>query len=155
MSRSVSNFAGFSGSICSHVEGMTGSVSPLYEAGAQLRRAGVVPGYYMTSEAALSKLSYLLALPHLSTSKRIQMMTQSIRGEITEQANVTFEHPARIPATRESLTSLGYAISGGDVVEVKRLLKGDAGWLLNESDYAGNTPLVSIEIPTIISIAWS
>lgn len=122
---------------------MTGSVSPLYEAGAPLRRAGVIPGYDMTSEAALSKLSYLLALPNLDSAERTRMMSLSIRGEITEHANVLFEHPSTTSTARQSLTNFGYAISEGNLAEVQRLLEGDAGWQLNESDYAGNTPLVS------------
>lgn len=122
---------------------MTGTVSPLYEASAPLRRAGVIPGYDMTSEAALSKLSYLLALPDLSTEAIIQMMSVSLRGEFTpEPQTMAFEHPRALTVGKESLTSLAYAISDGNVSEVKRLLTGNLGWLLNESDYAGNTPMV-------------
>ena len=123
---------------------MTGSVSPLYEPAMMLKRAGVIPGHDMTSEAALAKLSYLLASPDLSTHKIIELMSVSIRGELTEQGNILFEHPTRsLPAPLANLTSLSYAISNGNLAETRELLKGDLGWLLNEADYSGNTPLVS------------
>ena len=129
------------------IVGMTGTVSPLYEPAMLLKRAGVIPGHDMTSEAALAKLSYLLALPDLSPEHIVQKMSISLRGELTEQANMVFEHPNGILTDRIAhLTSLGYAISNGDVVEVQKLLKGDRGWLLNEADYSGNTPLVSINL---------
>lgn len=122
---------------------MTGTVSPLYEAGAPLRRAGVVPGHDMTTEAALAKLSYLLALPNLTMEDIIRQLSVSLRGEFTEPTNMIFEHPQSIlPTGIANLTYLGYAISKGDVTEVQKLLQGDLGWLLNEADYSGNTPLV-------------
>ena len=118
---------------------MTGTVSPLYEPALLLQRAGVVPGHDMTSEAALAKLSYLLALPDLTIEDVRRQMAISLRGELTELTSVVFAHPR---AT--NLTSLCYAISKGSEQEVQEILKGDVGWLLlNEADYSGNTPLVS------------
>lgn len=109
-----------------------------------LKRAGVIPGHDMTSEAALAKLSYLLAMPGLSPEDIVKKMSVSLRGELTEQASMLFEHPNGVlPDRLANLTSLGYAISEGDVPEVQKLLKDDHGWLLNEADYSGNTPLVS------------
>ena len=61
---------------------MTGTVSPLYEPAMLLKRAGVIPGHDMTSEAALAKLSYLLAMPGLSPEDVIQKMSVSLRGEL-------------------------------------------------------------------------
>ena len=128
-----------------HNVGMRGSVSPLYEPAMLLKRAGVIPGHDMTSEAALAKLSYLLAMPGLTPEDIVQKMSVSLRGELTElQANMVFEHPnAVLPDRIANLTSFGYAICKGDVAEIKKRLKGDPGWLLNEADYSGNTPLVS------------
>ncbi|KAL8827890.1 MAG: hypothetical protein Q9191_002918 [Dirinaria sp. TL-2023a] len=121
---------------------MTGSVSPLYEPAVRLTQAGVVPGYDLTSEAALTKLSFLLGLPDLAIDDVTQQMSKSLRGEITEQAPIAFEHPSIYLSKRvTSLTALGYAIACGSVEEVKDLLEGDIEWMLNESDYAGNTPL--------------
>ena len=125
---------------------MTGTVSPLYEPALMLKRVGVIPGHDMTSEAALAKLSYLLATPGLSIEDIIQKMSVSLRGELTDsQANMVFEHPNGVlPNRLANLASLGYAISKGDVLEVQKILNGDLGWLLNEPDYCGNTPLVGI-----------
>ena len=122
---------------------MTGTVSPLYAPAMLLKRAGVIPGHDMTTEAALAKLSYLLSLPNLSTRSIIEQMSISLRGEFTEQTTIVFEHPrGNPPAKVENLTSLGYAISKGVVSQVQEILKGNLGWLLNEADYSGNTPLV-------------
>lgn len=124
---------------------MIGTVSPLYEPAMLLKRAGVIPGHDMTSEAALSKLSYLLALPDLTTEAIIQQMSVSLRGEFTEQINMVFEHPrGYLPIGIANFTLLGYAISKGDVVEVQEHLRWHLGWLLNEADYSGNTPLVGL-----------
>lgn len=109
-----------------------------------LKRVGLIAGHDMTSEAALAKLSYLLALPYLSTEGVIQQMSISLRGEFTEQTNIIFQHPhGMLPDRLANLTSLGYAISRGNVLEVIGLLKGELGWLLNGADYLGNTPLVN------------
>ena len=110
-----------------------------------LKRAGVVPGYDLTSEAALAKLSYLLALPDLSIEDVILQMSISLRGELTEQTNVAFAHPSGfLPEHLSTLSALGYAISRGNSDELMDVLKGDLEWLLNEADYSGNTPLVRI-----------
>lgn len=121
---------------------MKGAVSPLYEPAMLLKRAGVIPGHDMTSEAALAKLSYLLAMPGSNPENVVQKMSVSLRGELTEQAHMVFEHPNRVlPDRLADFASLGYAISNGDVAEIQKLLKDDQGWLLNEADYSGNTPL--------------
>lgn len=61
---------------------MTGTVSPLYEPAMLLKRAGVIAGHDMTSEAALAKLSYLLAMPGSNPEDVIQKMSISLRGEL-------------------------------------------------------------------------
>lgn len=132
-------------SLIHNIKGLTGTVNPLYEPAILLKRAGVIPGHDMTSEAALAKLSYLLAMPGLTPEDIVQKMSISLRGELTEvQANMVFEHPnAVLPDRVANFTSLGYAISQGDVPEILKRMKGDHVWLLNEADYSGNTPLVS------------
>lgn len=118
----------------------------------RLKRAGVVPGYDLTSEAALAKLSYLLALPDRSIEDVTGKMAIALRGELTEQTSMVFEHPSGfLPQHLSSLSALGYAIARGSLEELQDVLKGDLGWLLNEADYSGNTPLVSLSADVAIS----
>ena len=125
--------------------GMNGTVSPLYEPAMRLQRAGVVPGYDLTSEAALAKLSYLLALRGLTVEDVTGKMSISLRGELTEQTGVAFEHPRGfLPQHRSRLSALGYVIARGDLAELQEVLTGDLEWLVNQADYSGNTPLVSL-----------
>ncbi|KAF3207781.1 hypothetical protein TWF106_011596 [Orbilia oligospora] len=118
---------------------LTGTVSPLYAPGTALGRAGVVFGHDLTSEAALTKLIWLLGKNLTDTQIRFQM-SHSLRGELTEQSQTLFEHPGLTPKM-ESISRLGYAIRDGDLDEIERVLVAQEGWLLNEVDYAGRTPL--------------
>ncbi|KAF8472072.1 asparaginase-domain-containing protein [Kalaharituber pfeilii] len=139
---------------------MTGNVSPLYATGSALARAGVVFGMDMTTEAALTKLSCLLSDPTLTNSQIREKMSKSLRGELTEQNITSFSHPPVAPTAfqprgallpqplepkQAALSTLGYAIKKGDYSAVMDALKAakaeGVGWLLNEFDYAGYTPL--------------
>ncbi|KAK1760870.1 asparaginase-domain-containing protein [Echria macrotheca] len=126
-----------------------GFVSPLYAPGTALGRAGVVFGHDLTTEAALTKLSYLLALPGLEYSEITKRMAHSMRGEMTEMTLPAFTHPAgsidsamaRLTSAESAFTALGYAIRNGDVRTVNEILEGDEFnyQLLKRADYAGNT----------------
>ena len=48
-----------------------------------LQEAGVVPGHDMTTEAALTKLSFLLGQKQLSCKERKTKMGQNLSGEMT------------------------------------------------------------------------
>ena len=61
-----------------------GSVSAAYEAGAVLEAAGVVQGADMTPEAALAKLSYILAIEGLTVDEKRRMLRMNLRGELTQ-----------------------------------------------------------------------
>ncbi|KIH94089.1 60kDa lysophospholipase [Sporothrix brasiliensis 5110] len=91
-----------------------GFVSPLYAPATALGRAGVVFGHDLTTEAALTKLSYLLALDGLSYADIQERMARSLCGEMTELTSPVFSHPAGAlgdspsvgPAHLAGLTSL-------------------------------------------------
>ncbi|KAL8910394.1 MAG: hypothetical protein Q9171_004303 [Xanthocarpia ochracea] len=119
---------------------MIGTVSPLYAPAMRLKRAGLVPGHDMTTEAALAKLSYLLG-QDLCPEKVAQRMTISLRGELTEHTATAFQHPSGLPTHLADLTALGYAITAGDVEVVRDALRGTMKHLVSEPDYSGNTPL--------------
>jgi L-asparaginase len=61
----------------------SGSVQPgAYETGSALMRAGAVPGFDMTSEAALTKLAVLLG-QGLDSAAVAALMQQDVAGELT------------------------------------------------------------------------
>lgn len=126
---------------------VSGFVSPVYAPGTQLGRAGVIFGLDLTAEAALAKLSYLLALPGLGREEICERLSRPLRGEMTEVALPTFSHPAgsldsaasRLTASESAFAALGYAIRSEDADVVRQILSGEGAQLINQADYAGNT----------------
>ncbi|KAF7880390.1 uncharacterized protein EAF02_007236 [Botrytis sinoallii] len=107
-------------------------------------RAGVVFGHDLTTEAALTKLSFLLALPDLSYDDVTMQMQCSIRGEMTEEGSTAFSHPpteVAVTAQQQAFTGLGYAIEKGDTNAIINILDHDRAGLLQTTDYVGNTAL--------------
>lgn len=62
-----------------------GAVSAVYETGRQLDELGVLPGFDMTPEAALAKLSYVLSKDSWNTETKQLMMRTNLRGELTNE----------------------------------------------------------------------
>ncbi|XP_077484540.1 L-asparaginase 1-like [Amblyomma americanum] len=60
-----------------------GSVSASYETGSELLKAGVIPGADMTPEAALTKLSFVLARSEWTLEEKKKKLQESLRGELT------------------------------------------------------------------------
>lgn len=60
-----------------------GAVAEMYSTGHSLRAAGVVAGHDMTTECALTKLSYLLSFPDHDRMTVSRLMGESLRGELT------------------------------------------------------------------------
>jgi lysophospholipase len=120
-----------------------GTVSPLYASATALAKAGVVFGLDMTTEAALTKLSCLLADEKLTPVEISRQMSKSLRGELTETTDTYFSHPnAELPPMLSALSKLGYAIQDQNVQDIQVILKEAAGqFLLNQFDYSGKTPL--------------
>ncbi|XP_035719283.1 L-asparaginase 1-like isoform X1 [Vespa mandarinia] len=61
----------------------TGRVSGTYEAGKLLEEAGVISGYDMTPEAALTKLAYVLSNTDWNVKRKRRIMQSNLRGELT------------------------------------------------------------------------
>ncbi|KAG9241799.1 60 kDa lysophospholipase-like protein [Calycina marina] len=123
----------------------SGTVSPLYAPATVLGNAGVVFGHDLTTEAALTKLSFLLALKGLSYEDIVTQMQLSLRGEITVMVTEQFRHPGSdvpvITAYQTAFTALGHAITSGCLPVVVNLLDHDTHNLLLAADYADNTAL--------------
>jgi lysophospholipase len=124
----------------------SGTVSPTYAPATILGNAGVVFGHDLTTEAALTKLFFLLAMPELSYEDTVAQMGLSLRGEMTELplntqfAHLDIEEPVISPE-QTAFTALGHAIANGDHNAVKKMLMADQTKLIFAKDYAGNTAL--------------
>ncbi|XP_028166059.1 uncharacterized protein LOC114356884 [Ostrinia furnacalis] len=135
----------------------TGAVaSPIYETGRLLARCGVVSGYDMTPEAALTKLSYVLSKSELSYQEKVEMMSMNIRGEMTTASSIAVEDHTLVDALATSLNIqspkmlvevtekvfgalLLHAIEKHDELSVKKML--DMGADVNAPNSEGKTPL--------------
>jgi lysophospholipase len=135
-----------------------GSVTMDYAVGAALVEAGVVSGGDMTTEAALTKLAYLLSL-ELSLNEVRRFVSENIRGELTPRRAPRFSARERQfvdsvaqvltqgmnmgadPETQQALYPilLCSAAARGDLAALHRIAV--TGVSLGSADYDGRTAL--------------
>ena len=84
-------------------------------------------------------------MPDITTDEVMKQMSTSLRGEHTEHTQHVFEHPSsQLLLSLANLSALDYAIANGDMESVQQILINGSELLLNEADYSGNTPMVSL-----------
>ncbi|XP_067219186.1 60 kDa lysophospholipase-like [Chanodichthys erythropterus] len=138
---------------------LRGTVTTSYATGQALSDAGLVGGFDMTTEAALSKLSYVLGKQDLTPEKKKEMLRRDLRGEMTadldgaklslrdsrfiqvlaKSLNVSCKE--ELDAIRDALTPTlvcaAAKIGDTDTLEAIREMGSD----LNTADYDGRSPL--------------
>ncbi|XP_067295943.1 60 kDa lysophospholipase-like [Pseudorasbora parva] len=138
---------------------LRGSVEMIYKTGQALHGAGVITGRDMTPEAALTKLSYVLAIKQLSTEDKKKMMSTNLRGEMRadlEGPELSLSDSRFIKVIAKSLNSsckeeleairdaitptlACAAAKAGDIEALEAIRK--MGCNLSMADYDGRTPL--------------
>lgn len=138
---------------------LRGSVSTSYATGKVLIEAGLISGGDMTPEAALSKLSYVLAKKELDLEAKKKMMAENLRGEMIADLagaklclsdsrfiqviakSLSVSCKEELEAIRDALTpTLACAAAKIDDIEALKALK-EMGSNLCLVDYDGRTPL--------------
>uniref|UniRef100_W5N5I7 asparaginase n=1 Tax=Lepisosteus oculatus TaxID=7918 RepID=W5N5I7_LEPOC len=138
---------------------LRGSVTESYATGKALSNAGLIAGCDMTPEAALAKLSYVLAKQHLSLDEKRKMLSENLRGEMIASLqgaklslrdsrfiqvvakSLSISCKEELEAIRDALTpSLACAAAQtGDINALEAIR--EMGSDLNSKDYDGRTPL--------------
>nr|XP_033967409.1 60 kDa lysophospholipase isoform X2 [Pseudochaenichthys georgianus] len=138
---------------------LRGTVSASYATGKVLMDAGLIAGGDMTPEAALSKLSYVLAKKDITLDAKKKMMAQNLRGEMSGNLagaklclsdsrfiqviakSLSISCKEELEAIRDALTPpLACAAAKIGDIEALEALK-EMGSNLFLADYDGRTPL--------------
>ncbi|XP_029350285.1 60 kDa lysophospholipase isoform X2 [Echeneis naucrates] len=138
---------------------LRGTVSTSYATGKVLMDAGLITGGDMTPEAALSKLSYVLAKKDLDLEVKKKMMSQNLRGEMSADLagaklclsdsrfiqviakTLSISCKEELEAIRDALSPpLACAAAKIGDIEALEALK-EMGTNLCLGDYDGRTPL--------------
>ncbi|XP_039677553.1 60 kDa lysophospholipase-like isoform X1 [Perca fluviatilis] len=138
---------------------LRGRVSEAYKTGQELEDAGLLAGSDMTPEAALSKLSYVLAKKNTSLDEKKKMMSQNLRGEMSPDIagaklclrdshfikviakSLSISCKEELEAIRDALTpTLACAATKNGDIEALEALK-EMGSYFSLGDYDGRTPL--------------
>ncbi|KAJ8290383.1 hypothetical protein GJAV_G00012170 [Gymnothorax javanicus] len=138
---------------------LRGSVTTSYATGKALSDAGLIAGCDMTPEAALAKLSHVLAKQDLSLEAKRKMLSQNLRGEmivdvegaklslrdsrfiqvIAKSLNISCKE--ELEAVRDALTpTLACAAAKIGDLEALEAIR-EMGSNLSMEDYDGRTPL--------------
>ncbi|XP_054728793.1 L-asparaginase [Anastrepha obliqua] len=80
-----------------------GGVAALYDTGKVLWDIGVLPGFDMTPEAALTKLCYVLGKTEMSLEQKKELMQTSLRGELTTTVGAKMEEFDLVDAVARSM----------------------------------------------------
>ncbi|XP_056332804.1 60 kDa lysophospholipase isoform X5 [Danio aesculapii] len=138
---------------------LRGSVTTSYATGQALSDAGLVAGCDMTPEAALSKLSYVLAKQNLSIEEKKKMLSRNLRGEMIADVggaklslsdsrfiqviakSLSISCKEELEAIRDALTPTLVCVAAkiGDVDALEAIR--EMGTDLSMADYDGRTPL--------------
>ncbi|KAJ8288905.1 hypothetical protein COCON_G00015640 [Conger conger] len=138
---------------------LRGTVTVSYATGQALSDVGLIAGRDMTPEAALSKLSHVLAMRDLNTEDKRKMLSKNLRGEmiadfegaklslrdsrfiqvIAKSLNICCKE--ELEAVRDALTpSLACAAAKiGDIEALEAIL--EMGSILSMENYDSRTPL--------------
>ncbi|XP_062555287.1 L-asparaginase isoform X2 [Armigeres subalbatus] len=136
-----------------------GAVSDLYETGRQLQDIGVVPGFDMTPEAALAKLSYVISKDNWNHETKKLMLKNNLRGELTHEKTPEMQEYDLIDAVARTLQ----LNSDKELVQLKSslfpamvnsaVLSGNISKLNNLKGYGANLSAENYDRRTALHVA--